>query len=58
MYQDRDIQEIRAYREMEEEKLWDGVKRIKNPHKYFVDLSQDLWDLKQELLTTYARRGR
>ncbi|NLY36910.1 MAG: nicotinate phosphoribosyltransferase [Tissierellia bacterium] len=58
VYQDRDIQEIRAYREMEEEKLWDGVKRIKNPHKYFVDLSQDLWDLKQELLTTYARRGR
>lgn len=30
--------------------LWDEVKRIKNPHKYYVDLSQKLWDLKNELL--------
>lgn len=58
VYPEKSIQEIRAYREREEDKLWNGVKRIKNPHKYFVDLSQDLWDLKQDLLTTYARRGR
>ncbi len=30
--------------------LWTEVKRIKNPHKYYVDLSQKLWDLKNELL--------
>ena len=30
--------------------LWDEVKRIKNPHKYYVDLSQELWGLKNELL--------
>jgi len=30
--------------------LWDEVKRIKNPHRYYVDLSQKLWDLKNHLL--------
>ena len=30
--------------------LWDEVKRLKNPHKYYVDLSQNLWDLKNKLL--------
>lgn len=30
--------------------LWNEVKRIKNPHKYYVDLSQKLWDLKNQLL--------
>lgn len=30
--------------------LWTEVTRIKNPHKYYVDLSQKLWDLKNELL--------
>ena len=30
--------------------LWNEVKRLKNPHKYYVDLSQKLWDLKNELL--------
>ena len=30
--------------------LWDEVKRFENPHTYYVDLSQRLWDIKQELL--------
>lgn len=30
--------------------LWDEVKRINNPHKYYVDLSQKLWDLKNDML--------
>ncbi|NLY72447.1 MAG: nicotinate phosphoribosyltransferase [Tissierellia bacterium] len=58
VYPGKTIHEIRAYREAEEARLWGGVRRIKNPHRYFVDLSKDLWDLKQDLLTTYARRGR
>ena len=32
------------------ETLWDTVKRFENPHNYYVDLSQKLWDIKQELL--------
>lgn len=30
--------------------LWQEIKRLKNPHKYYVDLSKNLWDLKNELL--------
>ena len=31
--------------------FWDEIKRMNNPHKYFVDLSQKLWDLKHTLLS-------
>ena len=31
--------------------LWDEVKRFDNPHNYYVDLSQKLWDIKYDLLT-------
>lgn len=30
--------------------LWDEVRRLNNPHRYYVDLSQDLWDLKNRML--------
>jgi len=30
--------------------LWDEVKRMENPHKYYVDLSLDLWQLKNNML--------
>ena len=30
--------------------LWDEVKRFENPHTYYVDLSQKLWDEKRRLL--------
>ena len=30
--------------------LWSEIKRLKNPHKYYVDLSKKLWDLKNEML--------
>ncbi|MBQ7039777.1 MAG: hypothetical protein IJN39_04340, partial [Clostridia bacterium] len=29
---------------------WDEVLRFENPHDYYVDLSQKLWDLKHRLL--------
>lgn len=32
------------------ETLWPEIKRLKNPHKYYVDLSKQLWDLKNKLL--------
>lgn len=31
-------------------RLWEEQKRLENPHKYIVDLSYDLWNLKNELL--------
>ena len=42
--------EIRAYCAEQLELQWDEVKRFENPHNYYVDLSQKLWDIKHELL--------
>ena len=45
-----DLQTIRAYCAQQVDTLWDEVKRFDNPHNYYVDLSQKLWDIKQEML--------
>ena len=42
--------QIRAYCSQQVDLLWDEVKRFEYPHTYYVDLSQRLWDTKQELL--------
>ena len=34
--------------------LWDEVKRFENPHNYYVDLSQKLWDLKHKMIARYS----
>lgn len=45
--------EIRAYCAQELGKIWDEVKRFENPHTYYVDLSEPLWNLKNELLSRH-----
>ncbi|MCL2409413.1 MAG: nicotinate phosphoribosyltransferase [Oscillospiraceae bacterium] len=45
-----DIEQIRTYCAEQVDTLWDEVKRFENPHTYYVDLSQKLWDIKQQLL--------
>ncbi|MCD8004309.1 MAG: nicotinate phosphoribosyltransferase [Oscillospiraceae bacterium] len=44
------LQESRAYCKAQVERLWDEVKRFENPHTYYVDLSQKLWTVKQQML--------
>jgi len=44
------MEEIRAYCAQQVDTLWDEVKRFDNPHKYYVDLSKKLWDIKYSLL--------
>lgn len=34
--------------------LWEEVLRFENPHKYYVDLSKPLWNIKQKLLQEYS----
>ena len=51
VYQQPSLPEIQAYCAQQVDSLWDEVKRFDYPHKYYVDLSQKLWDIKQELLT-------
>lgn len=50
VYKSPDLTAIANNAKKELDTLWTEIKRIKNPHKYYVDLSQKLWDLKNELL--------
>ncbi len=44
------LQEIKAHCKEELDGMWDEVKRFNNPHNYYVDLSEKLWDIKQAML--------
>ena len=50
IYEMPSLPEIRDYCARQMETLWDEVKRFSNPHQYYVDLSQKLWDIKNDLL--------
>lgn len=54
VYESPSLDEIRAYCEDQVGHLWGEIKRFTNPHKYYVDLSQDLWDCKQDLIKQYS----
>ena len=44
------LDEIQKYCAQQIDTLWDEVKRFDNPHTYYVDLSQKLWQIKYDLL--------
>ncbi|NLC85187.1 MAG: nicotinate phosphoribosyltransferase [Ruminococcaceae bacterium] len=44
------LEEIRSHCKRELELLWDTIRRFENPQTYYVDLSQQLWDMKDQLL--------
>ncbi len=44
------VTEISKYRARQVENLWDEVKRFEKPHTYYVDLSPELWQQRNELL--------
>lgn len=46
------IDQIKQYCKEQVATLWDEVLRFENPHNYYVDLSQKLWDEKQRLLAS------
>jgi nicotinate phosphoribosyltransferase len=50
VYESPSIQEMRAVREADMDRLDPGVKRLVNPHTYHVSLTHRLWSLKQELI--------
>ena len=50
VYKQPTLDEIRDYCRAQVDTLWDEVKRFDNPHTYYVDLSQKLWDIKYALL--------
>ena len=44
------IEEVRGYCKNQISTLWDEILRFENPHEYYVDLSKELWDLKNGLI--------
>ena len=50
VYESPSVTEIRENCKRELESMWDEVLRFENPHNYYVDLSQKLWDEKHALL--------
>ena len=55
VYESPSVKEIREYCINEVAHLWEEVRRFENPHRYYVDLSKKLWDIKRELL---EKRGK
>ena len=49
------LPEIQKYCAAQVDTLWDEVQRFDNPHTYYVDLSQKLWDIKYALLKSNGR---
>lgn len=50
VYIPRALSAIRSYCTAQMDSLWEEVTRLDNPHKFYVDLSQKLWDEKNEML--------
>ena len=50
VYQPPKINDVKKYCAEQLGTLWESVLRFENPHQYYVDLSQKLWDIKQKLL--------
>ncbi|MCY6370861.1 nicotinate phosphoribosyltransferase [Clostridium ganghwense] len=53
-YKNPPVKEIQKFAKEETEKLWEEVLRFENPHTYYVDLSNKLWNLKHSLLNKFS----
>ncbi|MBE6577904.1 MAG: nicotinate phosphoribosyltransferase [Ruminococcaceae bacterium] len=50
------IEEIRAHCREEIEGMWDEVRRFTNPHNYYVDLSEKLWQIKHDMISEFRNK--
>ncbi len=55
IYASPSIDEIKAYCQTQMSTLWDETLRLENPQTYYVDLSKDLWELKNRLIEENKR---
>ena len=57
IYTSPEVMELRKYCQKEQETLWDESRRLVNPQKVYVDLSQKLYDLKKNLLEEMSEKA-
>lgn len=57
VYTSPDVMELREYCQKEQDTLWDESRRLVNPQKVYVDLSQQLYDLKKNLLEEMSSKS-
>ncbi len=50
VYKSPSTREIKEYCKAQLNTLWEELMRFENPHKYYVDLSENLWKIKNDLL--------
>jgi len=55
VYKLPDIEEIRNYCKEQIDTLWEEILRFENPHQFYVDLSKELWELKNKLIEEYKK---
>ena len=55
VYTSPSVLEIKEFAKLETNKLWPEILRFENPHTYYVDLSNKLWSLKQNLLLNQSK---
>lgn len=55
VYKSPNLEEIRKYSLKQVDSLWDEVKRFTNPQGYYVDLSEKLWQLKNNMIKEFRR---
>ena len=55
VYQSPSLDDIKKFCKAQVNTLWDEVKRFENPHRYYVDLSQKLWDTRSALLKKLSK---
>lgn len=53
VYESPSVLEIKEYCQKELDTLWDETKRLVNPHKAHIDLSNELWHIKNQLLDSF-----
>ena len=51
------VMDIQKYCKEEQETLWDETRRLVNPHKVYVDLSSQLYDIKINLLDQMSQNN-
>ena len=56
VYESPSVKEIAENCKKQVASLWDEVTRFENPHTYYVDLSEELWNLRNNLLNEHRNK--